>query len=256
MIKRITLIFIMLFFLGIGVAFAEIPKIINYQGKVTDAQGAPLTGSYALTFRIYDAESGGNMLWEEAHSGVVVDKGLFNILLGSVAALSIAFDKPYFLEIKVGSEVMSPRQQIASSAYAMRADKADKATQADNAVTVANVGVSVAPAANKILPLDNNSKLPKSVIPNILGTWETKANNTVYEAATDGLVTAWATSGPSGSWVLGYTDGNNPPITVRAHCAGGSSSAGTTLGITMPVRKGDYWKVTGANVVNWISLGS
>ncbi len=111
-------------------AGAAIPRLINYQGKVTDSSNVPLTGSYAVAFRIYDAESGGNMLWEENHSGVVVDKGLFNVLLGSVTGLDIPFDKPYFLEIKVGNEVMSPRQQITASAYAMRAGKAESLTTA------------------------------------------------------------------------------------------------------------------------------
>ncbi|MFH1691503.1 MAG: hypothetical protein ABIC68_02895 [Candidatus Omnitrophota bacterium] len=125
MIKRITLMLIMLFLVGAGLSDAAIPRLINYQGKVTDSNNVPLTGSYAVAFRIYDAESGGNMLWEEAHTGVVIDNGLFNILLGSVTNLDIPFDKPYFLEIKVDNEVMSPRQQITASAYAMRAQNTD-----------------------------------------------------------------------------------------------------------------------------------
>jgi hypothetical protein len=75
-----------------------------------------------------------------------------------VTNLGLAFDKPYFLEIKVGNEVMNPRQRIASAGYAIRAEKAEDAN------TVGNVGVSTAPVANKILPLDNNGKIPQSVI--------------------------------------------------------------------------------------------
>jgi len=108
--------------------FAEIPHLINYQGRLTDTVGIPLNGSYNLTFRIYDAETAGNLLWEETQTGIVINKGIFAVLLGSVTNLNLSFDKPYFLEIKVGNEVMSPRQRIASGAYALRSEKAEALT--------------------------------------------------------------------------------------------------------------------------------
>jgi len=108
-------------------ANAAIPHLINYQGRLTDKDGAPLNGSYQLTFRIYDAETAGNLLWQATHTGIVIQKGIFGVLLGSINDSSydfttLAFDKPYFLEIKVGNEVMSPRQRITSSGYAINAE--------------------------------------------------------------------------------------------------------------------------------------
>lgn len=131
--KKLTSILFVILFLSIlyypfSAASAAVPRLINYQGRLTDTSGNPLTGSYALTFRIYDAETAGNLLWEETQSGVVIQKGVFSVLLGSVKSLNLAFDKPYFLEIKVGSEVMSPRQRITSAAYAIKAESADSLT--------------------------------------------------------------------------------------------------------------------------------
>jgi hypothetical protein len=154
--KKIILFLAILSALQLNV-FAAIPHLINYQGKLTDTSNNPLTGTYAITFKIYDAETAGNLLWEETQAGVVIQKGIFSVLLGSVANLGLAFDKPYFLEIKVGNEVMTPRQRITSAGYAFKAEQADQAT---NATTVANVGVSATPSANKLLPLDANAKLP------------------------------------------------------------------------------------------------
>lgn len=114
---------------------AAVPRLINYQGRLTDASGDPLTGSYDVTFRIYDALTAGNLLWEEIHTGVVIDNGIFSTLLGSVTALNLAFDNPYFLEIKVGAEVLSPRQQIASSGYAIRSEISEKAVRSDSSDT-------------------------------------------------------------------------------------------------------------------------
>ena len=130
-LKKIFNIMTILFLLGTvdcgpwTSSFAAVPHLINYQGKLTDNNGVPLEGSYAITFRIYDGETAGNLLWEETQAGVVVQKGVFSVLLGSVANLGLAFDKPYFLEIKVGNEVMSPRQRITSTGYAIRAELAE-----------------------------------------------------------------------------------------------------------------------------------
>jgi len=112
---------------GLWTASAEVPKLINYQGKLTDTAGNPVTdGAYAITFRIYDAETAGNLLWEETQSGVVIQKGVFAVLLGSVTPFTIAFDKPYWLAIKVGTDAeMSPRQKMSSAAFAIKAEKSE-----------------------------------------------------------------------------------------------------------------------------------
>jgi hypothetical protein len=132
--------------------YAEVPHLINYQGRFTDTAGAPLNGSYNLTFRIYDAETAGNLLWEETQTGIVINKGIFAVLLGSVTNLNLTFDKPYFLEIKVGNEVMSPRQRITSAGYAIRAENAEKIRASDSDTTP---GTLTAKTKNSIV-VDNN----------------------------------------------------------------------------------------------------
>jgi hypothetical protein len=52
---------------------AEIPQIINYQGKVTDVSGNPVAdGSYTMRFRIYDQFVGGIPLWDSGNQTVSV----------------------------------------------------------------------------------------------------------------------------------------------------------------------------------------
>jgi hypothetical protein len=117
-----------------GYAYAEIPHLINYQGRLTDKEGKPVTdGTYQVIFRIFDAATAGNLLWEETHASVLIQKGIFSILLGSVTNLNLAFDKPYYLEIETGDEVMSPRQQITSAGYAIRSERAEVAEKAERA---------------------------------------------------------------------------------------------------------------------------
>ncbi len=66
----------------------------------------------------------------------MIQKGIFSVLLGSVTALNLPFDKQYFLEIKVGNEVMSPRQRITSAGYAIRAEVAEDVVSVPKGVIV------------------------------------------------------------------------------------------------------------------------
>jgi hypothetical protein len=164
-------------------ALAAIPHMINYQGRLTNSSGVPLTGAYDVTFRIYDAQTAGNLLWQETHAGVVVDKGIFSAVLGSVSALNIAFDKSYFLEIKVGDEVMSPRQQITSAGYAIRAEMAQDTekfgTKAPAEYLLASDATSV-PTANKAVKMDTNGKLPLSALKTFDSGWFAVSLNKAY----------------------------------------------------------------------------
>jgi len=74
------------------------------------------------------------------------------------------------------------------------------------------------------------------------GAWDdTPVEDTSYLAATDGLVCCTAST--ENALIQGYTDGDDPPTTERVRDLGGSGS-GNDAGLTMPVRKGDYWKIT------------
>jgi hypothetical protein len=132
---RFTIVVCLVFLVFlIGVSLADIPKLINYQGMLTDDESNPLTGSYNLTFYIYDDTTGGNLEWSETQNGVQVENGLFNVVLGKQAALNIAFDESYWLAVKVGTETM-PRVRFTSVGYAYRARWAQRSDTADYALS-------------------------------------------------------------------------------------------------------------------------
>ena len=108
---------------------ADIPKLINYQGMLTDDSGTPLSGSYNLIFRIYDDTTGGNLKWSETQNGIPVEDGLFNVMLGKATELDLPFDQSYWLEVQVENDTL-PRLRFTSVAYAYRAQKADTAEYA------------------------------------------------------------------------------------------------------------------------------
>ncbi|MDD2237283.1 MAG: hypothetical protein PHP44_09970 [Kiritimatiellae bacterium] len=137
----------------VGVAFgAGVPPLINYQGEIKDDSGTPLaTGFHNIDFRIYTAESAGTLLWSKRYNLYVMN-GMFNVIIGQGGS-AVAGDNPAFTDIvKVfeayagdsgyprylslasdGGAEFSPRQQLLSAPYAMRAATADFADAALNA---------------------------------------------------------------------------------------------------------------------------
>jgi hypothetical protein len=88
------------------------PSKVNFQGRLTDSSSNPLTGSYSLTFRVFDVESGGAALWTEVQT-VSADNGIFSVVLGSVTALtpSVFSGNDRWLELQVDANPpLTPRR--------------------------------------------------------------------------------------------------------------------------------------------------
>lgn len=117
-----------------GSAFA-VPNLISYQGKLVNGSGAPLDGTYNIKFSIYDAANNGTEKWSETQS-VAVSGGIYTVLLGSVTGLvpaNFTSDQLY-LQIQVGSEILTPRQILTTTGFAFRAASADSVTLPDNGI--------------------------------------------------------------------------------------------------------------------------
>ena len=105
---------------------AQPPRLVSFQAALHEPSGAPASGPLSVTFRIYDAASGGSPLWIETHAAINPSNGIANVLLGSVQPLDLAFDKPYFVGTTIGAGVeLTPRTPLASVPYALRSSYAD-----------------------------------------------------------------------------------------------------------------------------------
>lgn len=89
---------------------------INYQGRLTDADGLPYDGNFPIQFQLYDAEAGGPLLWDSGGMIVAVDDGLFNVKLPIDPA--DADGQELWLRIAVGGEWLAPRQELLPVPYA------------------------------------------------------------------------------------------------------------------------------------------
>src|SRR3989442_1245046 len=119
----------------------------TYQGRLTDG-GPPANGNYDLQFALFDSLSGGAQVGStQTINTVAVSNGVFTVSLDFGAKGFTGVSQ--FLEISVrptgGSfTLLTPRQQVTSTPYAIRsanassADTAANATNATNAATATN----------------------------------------------------------------------------------------------------------------------
>jgi hypothetical protein len=116
------LIFTALLLLSAGSASAQ-TTAFSYQGRLTDAS-IPPNGSYSMQFALFAAPSGGSAIATQAHPNVTVTNGIFTVALD----LGNNFDgTDRYLEITVGSTILTPRQQIRSTPYTIRSATAGNA---------------------------------------------------------------------------------------------------------------------------------
>ncbi|MBI5528459.1 MAG: hypothetical protein HY897_19170, partial [Deltaproteobacteria bacterium] len=98
---------------------ADIPRTIVVRGYLTDLAGAPVTKVVPMTYGIYKAVDGEDMVLEEDLGSVSVSTGVYFVELGSKGGLDAAFlgSAELYLEVRVDGTKMAPRQKIGSVPY-------------------------------------------------------------------------------------------------------------------------------------------
>ena len=142
-----------------SLVFAQVPALIRYQGQAVDSQSVPLEGPYTLTFRLYDALTGGNEVWREIQAGVVFTSGHFSVLLGNGTVApgspplgAMNWSQPLWLSVQVGTDPeLAPRQPITSVPLAIRAATAEQLTTPVTTSTITDDAHSLVPSGGIIL---------------------------------------------------------------------------------------------------------
>lgn len=142
---------VLLLLAGSLAALAEVPALMSYQARVSDASGtligATTPANRTVTFKFYTASTGGTPVYTESQT-VTISGGEFSVLLGNGTGVSglkgpsAPATTPYitlqsvmngnlYLGITVDDGTaaadveITPRQQIVSAAYAFRAKIAE-----------------------------------------------------------------------------------------------------------------------------------
>ncbi|MEL6820130.1 MAG: hypothetical protein AAFP70_00115 [Calditrichota bacterium] len=188
---------ILILYLFSQLAIAQIPQTLTYQGALTDSTGIAVTdGTYQLKLTLFNAASGGQSVWTESQQAETY-RGVFSVRLGDSTPLSLPFDKPYWLEVEVDGNVLSPRSELTASAYSFNsaniADSivtADKIADAqvvrsingltDNVTLSAGANVTITPQGNELVVGSNGGGATP---------WDSLNGNIFYQGGNVGIGT-------------------------------------------------------------------
>jgi len=130
--KRILILafFWLLFCRGNVSAQSAAPKLLPFQGRLTDQNGVAVSNGVRLAqFKIFSVPTGGSPVWAGELHRTTVNGGLINIILGSKTPFTgVDFDQQLYLEITVdingdssitlADPPMLPRQAILPVVFA------------------------------------------------------------------------------------------------------------------------------------------
>jgi hypothetical protein len=112
--------------LAVGCA-TELTPQFSYQGRLTDQNGAPVSGDHTFTFVLYDASQDGTAIYTQTRT-IDVEDGLFDTAIGPTTAAALQglepedLSQPLWMEVTVGNgtvtETLSPRQRLYGAPYA------------------------------------------------------------------------------------------------------------------------------------------
>ena len=113
-----------------------VPMQLSQQGRLVDSSGVTASGNHNLTFRLYNASTGGTLLWNETVSTSFTN-GYYSVVLGSDTINnpledSVLESGDLYVEIEIDSDgPLTPRSVVTSAPFARVAGKAQVADSVD-----------------------------------------------------------------------------------------------------------------------------
>jgi formylglycine-generating enzyme required for sulfatase activity len=109
---------------------AQVPSLINYQGRLTDGSANTVTGNRTMVVSIYDAASGGNLTYAETIGTVSVTNGTYSFQFGASGngVVTVLSGQDY-LALSVNGTEESTRTRLLAVPYALKSADAQALRQ-------------------------------------------------------------------------------------------------------------------------------
>ena len=130
-----------------------VPAQFTHQGRLLDADGAPLEEEATIIFRVTDSEMGGTALWEETIT-TSLTHGFYSAVLGADEEgnpldTDVLSQAPVWLELQLdGEPAMFPRSPINAVPYATMATVAEEVS--GGPVDASQIAVDGTPVVNEL----------------------------------------------------------------------------------------------------------
>lgn len=122
-----------------GSASAQAPEMFRYQGRLVDGTNL-VNATLPMSFKLYDAQTDGALLYEDSNSVLVVD-GLYATMIGndtvSGSLTNALTNTAVYLELTIDGETLSPRERLVSVPYALGTESGD--TEPSGSITLSEI---------------------------------------------------------------------------------------------------------------------
>ncbi len=220
-------------------ALGAVPELINFQGKLTNSAGNPVTAVVPMVFRLYTGPNSVTPVWTESQDVSPDAYGIYSVLLGSAtpfSTFSISFSTAYWLGVAVGTDgEMLPRYKLVSSAYSLYSLNSATAAWAGGAdwPTITNkpnltIQGNVFNDINQLVRLDGLQRLPAvdgSLLTGIATAFLADGSVTTVKLANNAVTDA-KVSLSTAAISLGKFDDERVAISTRAVSGGIHNIAG------------------------------
>jgi len=140
--KNLFILSLALIFIS-SLIWAQVPLLLNYQGRLTNDAGSPIISATSVKFKLYqggDATTpgSGRLVYEEDATVTPNNTGVFNHMIGSGTVIYGLLDvtafntaQPVYLEIAIdpvrANDTLFPRKRIVSVGYSFKSELTDNA---------------------------------------------------------------------------------------------------------------------------------
>jgi hypothetical protein len=240
---------------------AQVPSLINYQGRLTDGSGNAVSGDRTMVVSVYDAASGGNLTYSESLGTVVVGNGTYSFQFGASGngIVSVLTGQDY-LALTVNGTEETTRTRLLAVPFALKA-KESADTQALNTRvtslngTVAGLSASQTTLAGNITTLQAQTQSVNATVSGLLAQFRVvglsgtlafgnSTNNGILEISNSGFGRLAVSgisypAGFSGNWSSGIIDPRQSqsvaltfsPTAVQSYSGNISVTSDATSGI-------------------------